>query len=649
MHRFRPTKFTLVSIFALLLALVANVVLFRLQLRPVSANFSLYTPISGSFVAVPNGTQMNGPHPGNDPLTVTVALQPSNAAQMNNMLIALYNPASPQYHHWLTVGQFNAQFAPPGSQMTQVQNFLQGAALQVGTSPSPFLVQATGTTSQVESAFKTTINDYTSANGQTFYQNASPAQMPTSMNSIVMGVAGLSNTAQEHPNYMTTMEAAQSQGKALPNYGAGPGGSGLVPSQLASLYGATGVYGQGPKGQGAGTTLAVYELSGYTPADIATYEHQFFGATENVALQDINVDGGPLTPNCPPGDTCIPNDYAGDIEVDADIETQIAITPKIDRILVYNAPNDSTGMVSDAEYFQIAQDDQADVVSISWGGCEQDFGMSHIQIQSLAFEQMALQGQSVFASAGDTGAYDCLRGSGNPALTVDDPSSQPFVTSVGGTSFEAFDPGTNPNPTYPQGQETAWNVLNACNGSATGMMSCAKTGASGGGVSAVWGRPAYQNAPNVTSSLSQQAPYCALAVQGQYCRQIPDISANADEYTPYAEFCTGNVATNSTCAIIAGKVPIAGWFGIGGTSLSSPLWSGIIGIWDSVHGARFGSANFGLYALYQSNNAYSSYFHDITGVNQTENNNGFYPTTPNYDMATGIGTPLISNIVTANF
>jgi kumamolisin len=124
---------------------------------------------------------------------------------------------------------------------------------------------------------------------------------------------------------------------------------------------------------------------------------------------------------------------------------------------------------------------------------------------------------------------------------------------------------------------------------------------------------------------------------------VPDVSANADEYTPYAEYCTGSASTNSICA------QINGWFGIGGTSLSSPVWSSIIGLWNSVHGSRFGSASYGLYQLFRSNNAYNNVFHDITGKFQTENNNGYYPTTTNYDMATGIGTPRIAGIVKAKF
>ena len=88
------------------------------------------------------------------------------------------------------------------------------------------------------------------------------------------------------------------------------------------------------------------------------------------------------------------------------------------------------------------------------------------------------------------------------------------------------------------------------------------------------------------------------------------------------------------------------WFGIGGTSLSAPVWGAILA--DSVSlggGARLGLANPALYAMLRG--GYGSTFHDITGINQAVNNNGLFVTTRNYDMATGIGSPRISAIAAA--
>ena len=119
---------------------------------------------------------------------------------------------------------------------------------------------------------------------------------------------------------------------------------------------------------------------------------------------------------------------------------------------------------------------------------------------------------------------------------------------------------------------------------------------------------------------------------------------NADPYTGYAEYCTGNASTPySICGTFSGSQPVPGWFGIGGTSLSSPLWSAIIADRDGYTGKRSGNVNSLLYTLY--NLLGPVYFHDITGAGQATNNNGLFPTTPGYDEATGIGTPNMTALI----
>ncbi len=175
------------------------------------------------------------------------------------------------------------------------------------------------------------------------------------------------------------------------------------------------------------------------------------------------------------------------------------------------------------------------------------------------------------------------------------------------------------------------------------------TGAGGGGSSQWWGRPFYQRGPGVNNPYTTYAngtTQCALAGTGTPCREDPDISADADEYTPYAEYCTGNASTTpySVCGTFSSSQNVPGWFGIGGTSLSSPFWSAIIADRDGYHGHRSGNINPVLYLLF--NLAPSVYFHDITGLYGTTKNNGLFPETPGYDEATGIGTPKMKALIT---
>jgi len=625
-------------------------------------------------------------------MSVEVALAPRNSAELNTQLRAEYTKGSSQYHQWLAKGSFTARYAPTSAERTAVASYLRSAGLRVGSSSSPFLVRASGSSRQVQSAFKTTLSTYRSSTGVKYFSNSTAVRLPAAIASHVLGVVGLSNTVRLRPaiarpgpvrplgaaahassrgsscetGYVTAQELftyVNSDGAdGFPyGYGAGPGCSGLTPSQTNSIYGAPN---SGASGEGRGVTAAVFELSAYQRSDINTWAHQFYGPRYNAPLVNVNVDGGPLNPVCPVGDTCPPqyNGYSGDIEVDADIQMSLTIAPDLSHLIVYNAPNDYTGQTELDEYSAIANHDVASTISSSWGECENDAGAAYAEAENVIFEQMAMQGQSVFSSAGDTGAFSCIRSDGTTIVNDLDPATQPWVTSVGGTSLESFNPGTSPQPGYPAtGTETVWNVDNLCSSGAAapandnqgGFFWCAEAGAGGGGPSEFWGRPFYQLGPGVNSRYETYAngsTKCILARAGTPCRQGPDISANADEYTGYAEYCTGSTSTPySTCATFSGSEPVPGWFQIGGTSLSSPLVAAIFADRDGYQGQRTGNANPLLYSLLSSNP--SRYFNDITGIGPLQRaatSNGLFPPTPGYDMATGVGTPKMAALITGS-
>jgi subtilase family serine protease len=613
-------------------------------------------------------------------MSIEVVLAPTHGGQLQTLLSDLYNAKSPSYHHWLTKGAFAARYGPSSAERAAVARYLASQGLTLKPSASPFLVRASGSSTLVSGAFKTNLRSFRDPRGITYFQNVSPVQLPASLAGGVLGVVGLTNTVRPESNVARVPNGVQiGMGKpsassscetpypsvaelanALENgvdfpygYGGGPYCTGLTPSQDNSIYGAPNA---GARGQGAGATAAVFELSAYQASDIDVWAHQFYGSRYTPPLENVNVDGGPLDPICPAGDQCPPqyNGYNGDVEVDADIEMTLAIAPAVRHLIVYNAPNDYTGQTELDEYTAIAKQDVADTLSSSWGVCENDVTAAYAQAENEVFEQMAAQGQSVFGAAGDTGAFGCIRSDGTTIVNVLDPPSQPFVTSVGGTSFNHWNPDQNPFPSYPTGAETVWNVDGLCNQSANeagepGLVWCAATGAGGGGSSQWWGRPFYQRGPGVNNpntTYGNGSTQCALAAEGTPCREVPDISMNADEYTPYAEHCTGNASTPySTCATFPNQ---DGWFGIGGTSLSSPFAAAVIADRDGFNGYRTGLANQVFYSLFNSRDP-GAYFHDITGIRQFPNNNGLFPTTPGYDEATGIGSLIMAPIITGGW
>ncbi|MGA8505120.1 MAG: protease pro-enzyme activation domain-containing protein [Candidatus Sulfotelmatobacter sp.] len=325
-------------------------------------------------------------------MAVEVVLAPRNESELSDLLANLYNPKSESYRHWLSKGEFYSRFAPSDAQIAAIADLLRARGLVVEKLSSPFLLRASGPSSMVAAAFRTTLSTYRNPKGIDYFSNASEIRLPTSLAPGVLGVVGLSNTVRlqsqvvlplKHTSppipsceapYPTTAQlfAAVNFGTSFPfGYGGGPGCNGLTPSHDNSIYGAPNL---GRLGKGIGVNIAVFELSAYQHSDIATWAQTFYGAAYTPPLVDITVDGGPLSPICPATDTCPPdfNGYAGDIEVDADIETQLAMAPDVRHLIVYNAPNDFTGQTELDEYTRIANDNLADVISSSWSVCEND-------------------------------------------------------------------------------------------------------------------------------------------------------------------------------------------------------------------------------------------------------------------------------------
>ena len=393
------------------------------------------------------------------------------------------------------------------------------------------------------------------------------------MASYVLGVAGLDDLYLPHALDLRKPQATPRR-SATPRVVTGgpqpcstavtdaPDNDAYTADQIASAYNFSSLYGAGD--EGAGITVALFELEPDLTSDIAAYQSCYgTSATVNYIEEDGGAGSG-----------------AGSGEAALDIEDIIGLAP-LATIDVYQAPNSGTGLIDN--YTAIVDKDTAQVVSTSWGLCESEAGSAILSEEATLFEQAATQGQSVFAAAGDDGSTDCQTNS----LAVDDPGSQPYVTSVGGTTLSALGPPPS---------ETVWNE--SSNGA----------GAGGGGISSLNTMPSYQSsAPpslNVINANSSGSP-CGAA-PGSYCREVPDVSANADPYTGYLIYYEGS------------------WTGIGGTSAAAPLWaaySALVDASSACGGKRVGFANPALYDAAASH--YSSDYHDITSGNNDYTPEGY--------------------------
>ena len=145
----------------------------------------------------------------NDQITIGLMLKTMSVDQQKALVASLYHPKSSSYHQWLSSTQFSQMYTPSQSSIAAAQAFLTQSGLHLVASPDASLQLASGTTSQVEVALHTTINDYTMAHGNTYYGNSTNVQLPSSLSSSVLGVFGLSNVpvAQSYDQIDTSIES----------------------------------------------------------------------------------------------------------------------------------------------------------------------------------------------------------------------------------------------------------------------------------------------------------------------------------------------------------------------------------------------------------------------------------------------------------
>ncbi len=601
---------------------------------------------------IPAGDRPAGAVPALATVSGTVVLKPRDNAALVRFIAAVTDKNSPVFHQYLPAGAFASQFGPRQSSIDAVRAQLQADGLTVsGVSSDGLLVSFSGTARRVEAAFRTSLERYKLGSGKIGQATTSAVSVPRSIASSVTAVLGLNALVQLHPVGLERAPAAD-RGKIRPAATASfqhPAGSpdacpaakaaalafgGLTDDQIAHAYGAFGLYGSDDTG--AGQHIALYELEPFARSDINVFDTCYFGKARAAAMMKrlhvIPLEGGQ-----PAG--------SGSGEALLDVEDLSAIAPGA-TINVYEAPSyGENGIDYDPvdNYAAIIDSDQDQILSTSWGLCEQAIqaGQPGLQqAENLLFEQAAAQGMSVFAAAGDNGSDDCNTAetstpvAGQNPLSVDDPGSQPYVVSVGGLTIDS---ATEPP------LEHVWN-----DGS-TG-------GGGGGGISQSWTMPSWQRtstvpgielpgsatyaaAGKVEQEFGYPANFCESTVAGATsstpCRLVPDVSAQADEFTG---------------AITVYQQAFGGWQTTGGTSSATPIWAATLALVNASPTCRSQAATRGgvgfvsplLYAVASNPAEYKAAFTDVKAGNNDIyglDNGKVFGATPGYDLASGLGSP----------
>ena len=354
------------------------------------------------------------------PVSLALTLPLRDEAGLNDFLARISDPADPEFGQYLTPAQFADAYSPTQADYAAVAAYARSQGLSVtGVHPNRLVLDVSGPSAAVEAAFGVSLFQYQAADGRVFQAPDREPTVPSALAGKLLAVVGLENAEVWHSQARPAPDAAF----LLPyQIGTGSGG-GLTPSDIKTAYNIP----AGPTG--SGQTLALFELDGYTPSDITAYEKSF--GLSSVPLANVLVDGGSGALG------------SGAAEVTLDIELQIALAPGAAGVIVYEGPNTTTGVID--TYNKIATDKKAMEISTSWGEAEQYETAATRTSEQVAFKQMAMQGQTIYAAAGDKGAYDYRR----KTLAVDDPASQPYMCGVGGTSLTTNGQAVRMSPRPP--------------------------------------------------------------------------------------------------------------------------------------------------------------------------------------------------------
>ncbi|MFI6937378.1 protease pro-enzyme activation domain-containing protein [Streptomyces sp. NPDC050287] len=556
----------------------------------------------GTAPRVPAGATAAGTTASGTALHIGVNLAPRDPQALADFVTAVSTPGNSRYHQYLAKGQFASVFGPTPATIAKVSQALRAAGLTPGkASPDGLSIPVTTTVAKASDAFDTGFRNVRLKDGTTDYMNTEAPALPANIAASVTGIVGLSdiNTITSHHSAVRqasrTGAAAGRAARAVAPHTYSPGlctdftSSGYTdgtdyysPGKLAGTYGMS-----SSATVGAGQTVAVFELENVDAGSIAAYQ-SCVGTSTPVSTVFVDTTAGAGAPA---------TDGSTGVESALDIEDLIGLVPGASIIDYQGVDAESATDQNVLDVYQrMVTDDQAQVISSSWGLCEAAEISATASAENTIFAEAAAQGQSVVAASGDDGSSDCYRATGSTANAVDDPASQPYVTGVGGTTMS----GSGSTAT-----QTTWNH---------------DGGSTGGGVSSRWAPVVYQGGVATTAK-----------------RAVPDVSALADPNSGYPIYYQDDSLSSS---------PVPGI--IGGTSGAAPTWAAAIVQANASTACqtngRVGFLNNALYKAARS--SYPTNFWDVTSGDNSVYVTG-YPAAAGYDEATGLGSPKEAGLITS--
>jgi subtilase family serine protease len=586
-------------------------------------------------------------------ISLVFSRTPAQDADLDNLIAAQQNPASPLFHQWLTPAQFAARFGVADADIAATQSWLERQGFTVdGVSNSRNRIVFSGTASQVATAFGAPIHYFKSPaiGNQPATTNFAPSAdltIPSALASSVLAVRNLSS-------FRLHSQLATQAPRLKPQFTSAQSGSYfLTPKDVETIYDVNPAYNSGYNG--AGQTIAVIGQSAVVLSDITNFQTALGVPTKAPGLFLVPSSG---TSAISSGD---------EAESDLDLEYSSSLAPGATINFYYTGNNPSYGVFDALQW--VVDYGYAPIITLSYGDCEFNIDQTNILAFDAILKQATTQGQTVIAASGDTGVGGCAEDTNltlaeQQAPGVNYPASSVYVTGLGGTEFPLADI-TAPNTTYWTSAtgtdvissaksyipEQVWNddaeieaaILAGQVPSTTSPLS-----AGGGGISLYEARPTWQTGvPGIPTGT---------------LRLVPDISLAASPNNPGFLYCSSD--TNSTgitgsCTNGFRDANSTNLTLAGGTSFDAPIFAGLLAVINQAKGYQTGQGliNPTLYTIASNSSTYASAFHDITsGGNQCAAGATFCGTGPQttefvsnvgYDEASGLGSIDFNNLLTA--
>jgi subtilase family serine protease len=558
-----------------------------------------------------------GAVPANLPLAhMQLQLRRSPAAEQSAQAFvdSLSDPASPNYHHWLTAAQFGARFGVDESDLAAVEGWLAGHGFTVApVAPGHMVIDFSGTAGQVAASFHTQIHALDVA-GKRHIANIHDPAIPAALAPVVAGVTSLHDfrPARKHhprPDFTTT----GCNGPCYP----------MAPGDLATIYNITPVYQSGISGQGQ--TIAVVEDSDLFAASDFTNFRQVFG------LASAFPSGNLVTVH--PGSGCNDpgvNSDGDDVETTLDVEWASAAAPSA-TIMLAACDNTNT---SDGVFLAIQNLVNAasppPIISVSYGNCEAENGAAYTASFNALYQQAVAEGISVFVATGDNGPSDCAaNGNGTTfGIGINAWAATAYNVAVGGTDFSDTYAGTNGQywnansganfasarsyvpemswndtcgstllASYVNGSTLTYGANGFCNVSA-GSQFLALGGGEGGPSACFTGNPTVTGVVSGSCRGNAKPSWQAglLGNPADGVRDVPDVSLFAADgvWSHYYLLCFTDASNGGgTCDGNPADWPPGG----GGTSFATPILAGIQALVNQKTGQRQGNPNPTYYRL----------------------------------------------------